>query len=90
MFYQWFTMFYDVLQCFTSVSWCFTMFDNVLWSLASRATTDVDDRAAAEHLRDRDNAAGVGDNSAGIGDSSVEIGDDDAGIADIAAKVTPC
>ena len=38
---------------------------------------------AADHLRDRDNAAGIGDNTA-------EIGDDAAGIADIAAKVIPC
>ena len=40
-------------------------------------------RAAADHLRDRDNAAGIGDNSA-------EIGDGTAGIVDIAANVIPC
>ena len=39
--------------------------------------------AAADPLRDRDNAAGIGDNSA-------EIGDDAAGILDIAANVIPC
>ena len=39
--------------------------------------------AAAEGLRDRDNAAGIGDNSA-------EIGDCAAGIVDIAAIVIPC
>ena len=58
------------------------MFDNVLWSLVSGATIGVDDRAAADRLKGRDNAAGIGDNSA-------EIGDDTAGIVDIAAKVTP-
>ena len=47
------------------------MYKNVLWCLASRAT--IDDRAAADRLRGRDNAAGIGDNSA-------EIGDDAAGI----------
>ena len=31
-------MFYDVSQCFTCVSWCFTMFNNVLWCLASCTT----------------------------------------------------
>ena len=64
------------------------MFKNVLWCLESRAT--IGDRAAADRLRDRDNAAGSGDNSAGIGDNSAEIGDDTAGIVDIAAKVIPC
>ena len=43
----------------------------------------IGDGAAANHLRDRDNAAGIGDNS-------TEIGDDDAGIIDIAANVIPC
>ena len=38
---------------------------------------------AADRLRDRDNAAGIGENSA-------EIGDDAAGIVDIAANVIPC
>ena len=42
----------------------------------------IDDRAAADRLRDRDNAAGIGDNFA-------EIGDDAGGIVDIAAKVIP-
>ena len=39
--------------------------------------------AAADHLRDRDNAAGIGDNSA-------EIGDGAAGMVNIAANVIPC
>ena len=38
--------------------------------------------AAADRLKDRDNAAGIGDNY-------TEIGDDPAGIVDIAVKVTP-
>ena len=42
----------------------------------------IGDRAAADHLTDRDNAAGIGDNSA-------EICDDAAGIVDIAANVIP-
>ena len=71
-------MFYDVPQCFTSVSWCFTMFDNALWCLASRAT--IGDRAAADRIKER---------TARIGDNSAEIGDDAAGIVDMAAKVTP-
>ena len=40
-------------------------------------------RAAADRLRNRDNAAGIGDNSA-------EIGVGTAGIVDIAANVIPC
>ena len=46
--------------------------------------------ATADHLRDRDNAAGIRDNAAGISDNSAEIGDDVAGIVDIVTKVTPC
>ena len=42
----------------------------------------IGDRAAADCLRDRDNAAGIGDNSA-------EIDDGAAGIVDISAKVIP-
>ena len=45
---------------------------------------------AADRLRDRDNAAGIGDNSAEIGVNSAEIGDGTAGIVDIAANVIPC
>ena len=40
-------------------------------------------RAAADCLRDRDNAARIGNNS-------TEIGDDAVGIVDIASKVIPC
>ena len=61
------------------------MFNNVLWCLASCATIGVTD-----HLRDRDNAAGIGDNAAGIGNNFVEIGEDATGIVDIAVKVIPC
>ena len=43
----------------------------------------IGDRAAADRLRDRDNAAGIGDNS-------TEIGNGAAGIVDIAANVIPC
>ena len=84
-------VFLDVSQCFKTVSWCFTsgsqvsqcftMFNNVLWCLASRAT--IGNCAAADRLRDCDNAAGIGDNS-------TEIGDGATGIVVIAAKVIPC
>ena len=50
----------------------------------------IGDLVAADRLRDRDNAAGIGDNSAEIGDNSTEIGDGAAGIVDIAANVIPC
>ena len=50
----------------------------------------IDNRTATDHLRDCDNAAGIGNNSAEIGDNSAEIGDDTAGIVDMAVKVTPC
>ena len=50
----------------------------------------IDDRAATDRLRDRDNSAEIGDNSAEIGDNSAEIGDGAAGIVDIAANVIPC
>ena len=57
----------------------------------------IGDRAAADRLRDRDNAAGIcdnfaeiGDNSAEIGDNSAEIGYGAAGIVDIAANVILC
>ena len=49
----------------------------------------IGNRAAADRLRDCDNATGIGDNSAEIGDNSGEIGDDAAGIVDIAANVIP-
>ena len=41
------------------------------------------DRAAADHLRNRDNATGIGDNS-------TEIGGGTAGIGDIATDGIPC
>ena len=40
----------------------------------------IGDRAAADRLRDRDNAVGIGDNSAKIGDGA-------SGIVNIAANV---
>ena len=43
----------------------------------------IADRTAADHLRDRDNAAGIGDNF-------TEIGDDTTGIFDIPGKVILC
>ena len=54
------------------------MFNNVLWSLASRATIGV---AASATVRPSI--------ASGIGDNSAEIGDDAAGIVDIAANVIP-
>ena len=74
---------HNVSQCLTCVSWCFSMFNNVLWCLASRATIGITASAAADRLRHRYNAAGIGNNSA-------EIGDDAAGIVDIAANVISC
>ena len=56
----------------------------------SRVTIGIIASATADHLRDLDNAAGIGDNSAEIIDNSAETGDDAAGIVDIAAKVIPC
>ena len=52
-------LFHDVSQCFTSISWYFTMFNIVLRCLVSRATIGIGDRAAANRLRDRDNASGM-------------------------------
>ena len=50
----------------------------------------IGDRAAADRLKDRDNAAGIGDNSAEIGNNYAEIGDGAAGIVDIDANVISC
>ena len=47
-------------------------------------------RAAADHLRDRDNVAGIGDNPAEMDNNYAEICDDTIGIVDIAATVIPC
>ena len=52
---------HDVSQCFTSVSWYFTIFNNVLRWLASRTMIGIADR-----LRDRDTAM-IGNNSAELG-----------------------
>ena len=59
------------------------MFNNVLQCSVSRAKIGIGDRVAADRLRDRDNAAGIGNNS-------TEIGDDAAGIVNIPTKVIPC
>ena len=64
------------------------MFYYVLWCLASRATIGV--RGAADRLRDRDSATGIGNNSTEIGVNSAEISDGAAGIVDIGANVIPC
>ena len=74
---------HDVLRCITMLYMCLAIFNNVLLCLASRATIGVAASAAADRLRDRDNAAGIGDNSA-------EIGAGAAGIVHIAANVIPC
>ena len=83
-------MFYDVSRCITMFYKCFMMFYYVLRCLVSRATIGIGDRAAADRLRDCDNATGIGDDCAEIGDDAKEIGDDAAGIVAIAAKVIPC
>ena len=49
----------------------------------------IGNRASADRLRDRDNAAGISVNSAEIGVNSAEIVDIAAGIVDIAANVIP-
>ena len=59
------------------------MFNNVLWCLVSHEMIGITDHAAANCLRDRDNAAGIGNNYK-------KYGDDTAGIVHIAAKVIPC
>ena len=76
---QCFTMYHNVLQVFHDVLLCLTMFSE---SRNDRHQA-IDNRAAANCLRDRDNSAGISNNSA-------EIGDDIAGIVDNATKVIPC
>ena len=51
MFHDVLLVVHDVLQCLTFVSWCFTMFNNVLWCLASRTTNAVAASALAGQLR---------------------------------------
>ena len=79
---------HNVLRCITMFFMCFMMFYYVQQCfMFSESRTDrcrrSGDRAAAERLRDRDNAAGIGDNSA-------EIGDGATGIVDIAVNVVLC
>ena len=66
-------MYHNVLHVFHDVLLCFMMF--------SVSRNDWRRRIGA-HLRDHDNAAGIGDNSA-------EIGDGAAGIVNIGANVIP-
>ena len=79
-------MFYDVSHCFRSVSWWFTMCDNVLCSV-SHATIGIAASATANRLRDRDNATRIGNNSAEISDNSAKIGDNSAEISDNSAEI---
>ena len=72
-------MYHNVLNAFHDVLLCFMMFSESRNDRRRR----IGDRAAADRLRDRDNATGIGDNSA-------EIGNGAAGIIDIAANVIPC
>ena len=79
-------MFYDISQCFRSVSWCFTMFNNVLRCLVSHATIGIAasvtarPRRSPQGSRQLRRTAGIGDNSAEIGVNSAGTGDDAAGI----------
>ena len=59
------------------------MFNKVSQCLANRATISIGDRAVADGLRDRDNAARIGDNFAEIGNNATVI-------SDIAARVIQC
>ena len=72
-------MYHNVLHVFHDVLLCFMMFSESRNDRRHR----IGDRAAADRLRDRDNAVEIGDNSA-------EIGDGAAGTVDIAANVIPC
>ena len=59
-----FTMYHNVLHVFHDVLLCLTMFYDVQ-RVAQRSSSlhrAIGDRAAADRLRDRDNAAGIGDN----------------------------
>ena len=67
------------------------------WRRRNDRCRRIGDRAAADRLKDSDNAAGIGDNSAEIGNNSAEIGnnsaeigDGAAGIVDIAVNVISC
>ena len=79
-------MFHNVLHVFHDVLQCFMMYSESRNDRRRR----IGARAAADRLRDRDNAAGISDNSAEFGDNSTEIGDGTAGIVDIAANMIPC
>ena len=84
MFHNVLGVFYDVLLVVHDVFHnVLQVFHEVLRCLVSRVTIGIGDCAAADRLRDRDNAAGIGDNYA-------EIGDNATGMGDIAVKVIPC
>ena len=68
-------MFHNVLRVFHDVLLCLTMFSESRNDRRRR----IGDHAAADRLRDRDNAAGIDDNSAEIINNSAEIGDGTAG-----------
>ena len=53
-------MYHNVLHVFHDVLLCFMMFSESLNDRRRR----IGDRTAADRLRDRDNATGIGDNSA--------------------------
>ena len=67
---------------FHNVLLCFTMFRESRNDQHRRIATT----RAANRLRGRNNAAGIGDNSAEIGDNSAEIGNDAAGIVILLQK----
>ena len=58
---------HDVLHVFHDVLLCFMMFS------VSRNDRRIGDHGAADRLRDRDNAAGIGDNSAEIVDIAANV-----------------
>ena len=50
---------YNVSQCFRSVSWWFTMFNNASQYLASLAMSGIAASTTTDHRGNRDNAAGI-------------------------------
>ena len=62
-------MYHNVLHLFHDVLLCLTMVYDV-WRVAQRSPS-LHRRAAADRLRDRDNAIGIGDNSAEIGNNAI-------------------
>ena len=68
-------MYQNVLHLIHDVLLCLTMFRE----LRNDRRRRIGDRAAADRLRDRDNASGIDDNSAEIVNNSAEISDGTAG-----------